>query len=37
VKASDIGSPKGVINEAEDYQQAYVKRKRYWPVEWIVS
>ncbi len=29
VKASDIGSPKGVINEAEDYQQAYVKRKRY--------
>jgi len=29
VKASEIGSPKGVINESEDGQQAYVKRKRY--------
>lgn len=30
VKAFDIGSPKGVINEADEAEQAYVKRKRYW-------
>ncbi len=29
VKAFDIGSPKGVINEADEAEQAYVKRKRY--------